>query len=566
MLFFLSLFVAAYAQDQDKLTVNTTQGFVIGNRAADGNYYTFYGIHYGGSTAGENRFKAPTPPPVYPGEYHAIDNNIICAQPTQRGLVGVEDCLVLNIFTQNATQSNRPVIVWLESEEYTTSRQESYSFKKLVEEDLVVVSINYRLSIFGFLCLGVPEAPGNAGIKDVIQALNWIQKNIANFGGNPNNTVLLAHGSGAAIADLITLSPLSQNLVHKVIAISGSALSPWAVAYEPVNYAEALAEKLSYSGKSRADLAKLLTSSDTTIIIPALNDFKFFNNTPLFAPCIEDPSLGEDRVLTDAPINILRSGKYNHVPYIGVFVDREGTMRAKEAAVDNWLSVMESNFTDFVQVDLKFDAEQNKSAEVEKIREFYFAKRAINMETIEDFLDYQGDTLALVSVIRAIAERANTSKAPVRLLEFAYRGTHNSDWAYPQIPLKGARHGALLNYLFDFDLRPSDVVLQESIIRRFVSFAKDGEPNPTNFVNPGLKWNPYTPTSNIALRISGDDTITAGRSFQEEERLNIHQQRMEFWNNMYQKFYYPPQPTSSAGQLLRFTFIVMLSQLIIKLL
>ncbi|XP_022128473.2 venom carboxylesterase-6 [Pieris rapae] len=566
MFVFLSLLVFAYAQDnQANLSVNTTQGVVIGSRATDGNYYTFYGLHYGGNTAGENRFKAPTPPPTYPGEYYAIDNKVICAQPSPRGLIGVEDCLVLNVFTQNAT-GNRPVIVWLESEEYTTTRQELYSFNKLVEHDVVLVSISYRLSIFGFLCLGVPDAPGNAGIKDAIQALKWIQQNIAGFGGDPNNVAILAQGSGAAMAELITLSPLSQNLLHKVIAISGSALSPWAVAYEPVKYAKSLGEKLSYTDKSNAELAKLLASTDLSILTPALNDFEFFNNTPLFAPCIEEASLGAGSVLTDSPINLIRNGNYNDVPYIAVFVDREGTLRAEQAAVNDWLGKMDKNFTDFIQVDLKFESESNKSAEAQKIRDFYFAQRVIAMDTIEDFLDYQGDTLVAVSVIRGVAERSKTSKSPVRLMEFAYRGTRNSDWSYPQIPLKGARHGSLLNYLFDFDLRPSDAAVQDAIIRRLVAFVKVGDPNPTNYVNPGIPWNTYTRESTIALRISGDDEILAGRSFQEEARVNIHQQRMDFWNSMYEKYYNPPQPTSSAEGLLCLSLLLTLSQILIKLL
>ncbi|XP_045501566.1 esterase FE4-like [Colias croceus] len=561
MFIFVCLFAIAYAQDN--LSVNTTQGVVIGSRASDGNYYSFYGIHYAGSTAGLNRFKAPTPPPVYPGEYHAIDTKVICAHPTSRGLVGVEDCLVLNVFTPNAIASNRPVLVWLESEEYTTTRQEVYSVKKLVEEDLVVVSINYRLSIFGFLCLGVPEAPGNAGLKDVIQGLEWIKNNIAGFGGDPNNVVLLGHSSGAAIAELITLSPLAQGLVHKVIAISGSALSPWAVAYEPLKYAESVGEKLGYGGKSPAQLAASLVSTHINVLAPVLNDFEFYNNTPLFAPCIEDKNLiSNETVLTDAPINLLRNGNYSHVPYIAAFVDKEGTIRAEQAAFRNWLNKMQSNFTDFIQADLKFESTQNKSAVAQSIREYYFAQKAISMETIEDFLDYQGDTMILVSVLRGIAERAATSRSSVRLLEFAFRGTHNSDWAYPQIPVTGAKHGAILNYLFDFDLRSGDYLVQTSLLRRFAAFARNGDPNPAN---TDVIWNPYTPGSTVALRLSGEDTTTSNHMFQEEARVNIHQQRMGFWNNLYSIYYNPPQ-ASSASRILSLTIVLISCVLVLKLL
>lgn len=90
------------------------------------------------------------------------------------------------------------------------------------------------MSIFGFLCLRVHDAPGNAGLKDIIQGLNWVKTNIANFGGDPNNVVLIGHDSGAALVDLITLSHRSENFIHKVIILNGSALAPWAVAYNPI--------------------------------------------------------------------------------------------------------------------------------------------------------------------------------------------------------------------------------------------------------------------------------------------------------------------------------------------
>lgn len=400
-----------------------------------------------------------------------MDSNIICAQPSANGLIGIENCLTLSIYTNNVT-TPKPVIVWLNAEEYTTSTTTLYSFRRFIEEGIVVVSMNFRLSIFGFLCLGVPEAPGNAGLKDVIQGLNWIKTNIAGFGGNPDNVALFGHGSAAAIVDLITISPRSQNLVHKAVALSGSALAPWAVAYDPAGYASILGEKLSYTGKSRSELAKLLISTDVNVLGSALNGFKFTNNTPLFAPCIEDRNVNaNETVLTDTPINLLRTGNYSHIPYITGYVNREGTLRAEEAAFNQWRVKMQNNFTEFLQVDLDFGT--NRTDMAQSIRDFYFSGSPINLD-IEDYLDYHGDTLVLVSVIRGARERAATSKSEVRLLEFAYMGTLNSDWPYHEIPLKGVKHGGILNYLFDFDLRPADEAIMRSVVKRLATFAHVG--------------------------------------------------------------------------------------------
>lgn len=400
-----------------------------------------------------------------------MDSNIICAQPSANGLIGIENCLTLSIYTNNVT-TPKPVVVWLNAEEYTTSTPALYSFRRFIEEGLVVVSMNFRLSVFGFLCLGVPEAPGNAGLKDVIQGLNWIKTNIAGFGGNPDNVVLFGHGSAAAIVDLITMSPRAANLVHKAVALSGSALAPWAVAYDPIGYANIFAQKLSYNGKSGSELAKLLVSTEIDVLGTALNGFKFTNNTPLFAPCIENPNLNAtEAVLTDVPINLLRNGNYNHIPYIAAYVDREGTMRAEEAAYGQWLQRMQTNFTDFLQVDLDFGT--NRTGMAQSIKDFYFSTNQTDLD-IEDYLDYHGDTLVVVSAIRGARERAATSKSEVRLLEFAYMGTLNSDWGYQQIPLKGVRHGGILNYLFEFDLRPADETIMMSLVKRLATFAHIG--------------------------------------------------------------------------------------------
>lgn len=416
-------------------------------------------------------FQAPVPPSPYPGLFHAMDSNIICAQPSVNGLIGIENCLTLSIYTSNVT-TPKPVVVWLNAAEYTTSTSTLYSFRRFVEEGVVVVSMNFRLSVFGFLCLGVPEAPGNAGLKDVILGLNWIKANIAGFGGNPDNVALFGHGSAAAIVDLITMSSRGANLVHKAVALSGSALAPWAVAYDPVGYANILAQKLSYTGKSASELAKHLATTEIGVLGAALNGFQFTNNTPLFAPCIENQNLNaNETVLTDAPITLLRSGNYNHIPYIAAYVNREGTLRAEEAAYGQWLQQMQTNFTDFLQVDLDFGA--NRTGMAQSIKDFYFSASPTNLD-IEDYLDYQGDTLVLVSAIRGARERAATSRSEVRLLEFAYMGTFNSDWGYHQIPLKGVRHGGILNYLFDFDLRPADEPVMTSLVKRLATFAHVG--------------------------------------------------------------------------------------------
>lgn len=384
----------------------------------------------------------------------------------------MEDCLVLNIFTQNLTIP-KPVIVYIDGEDYTTTTNNHlYSFRSLVEQDVVVVTLNYRLSIFGFLCLGVEEAPGNAGLKDVVAGLKWIQQNIAGFGGNPNNVVLFGHGSGAAMVDLITLSPMANNLVHKAIVSSGSALAPWAVAYNPVEYAESLGARLGYTEKTRENLAKAFVETDLSVLISAIREYESYNNTAYFAPCIEDTRFN-DTLLHDAPINILRAANYTRIPFLTGYVDREGSVRAQQALHGNWLAAMQANFTNFLPVDLSFPNDTTRIAATQNISNFYFNAAAINLAAIEDYLDYQGDTMFLLSTIRNVRERSANSAGSVWLYEFAYRGTYNTEFPY-NIPLTGAKHGDVRNFLFNYDLLSSDNQVSQSLIRRWVAFANTG--------------------------------------------------------------------------------------------
>lgn len=416
-------------------------------------------------------FQSPTPPPAYPGVFHAI-SNVECARHTESGIVGEENCLTLNIHTVNTT-AGKPVVVWLEGNEFASGGIPRNFGPLVVDRNVVVIQPNYRLSIFGFLCLGVDEAPGNAGLKDVIQALRWIRTNIAAFGGDPNNVILFGHGSGAAIADLITLSPLSTGLIHKAVVQSGSALAPWAVSVDPNTSAQNFGARLGYAGKSNSELGVLLQNTSITILNSAFSGIDFHNNSALFAPCIENVNLNStDAVLTDAPINILRSGRYNHIPYITGYTSREGTLRAGNAVLNLWLDKMQMNFTEFLPVD--FDFGTNVTANERLIRNYYFSDRMIDMSVIEDYLDYHGDTLVLVSVIRGARERAATSSSEVRLYEFAHIGTQNSDWNFNTIPLNGARHGIIINFLLNIDLRPVDQVVRTSLTNRFAAFFTTG--------------------------------------------------------------------------------------------
>lgn len=138
-----------------------------------------------------------------------------------------------------------------------SSKTEVYGPEFLLTEDVVVVTINYRLGILGFLAMEDPklEVPGNAAFKDMVMALKWVQKNIEQFNGDPNNVTVFGESAGGASVHLLMLSPMCKGLFHKVIAQSGCALNVWA---QGSRCSKLVAEKLGFISDNEAEILMYL--------------------------------------------------------------------------------------------------------------------------------------------------------------------------------------------------------------------------------------------------------------------------------------------------------------------
>lgn len=158
--------------------------------------------------------------------------------------VGSEDCLTLNVHTP-ATHDNLwmlkdlPVIVifhggsWMvDRGDWNGGAGDHFGAKHFMGDDdiyCVIVTVNYRLGVFGFFSLFNADGPANLGLKDQVLALKWIKDNIHRFGGDPNLVTILGQGSGAASVGLHLLSPMSKGLFHRAMLQSGSPLCHWAL-------------------------------------------------------------------------------------------------------------------------------------------------------------------------------------------------------------------------------------------------------------------------------------------------------------------------------------------------
>lgn len=151
-----------------------------------------------------------------------------------------------------------------------SNNSKMFSPNFLLTEDIVFVTINYRLGILGFLRLNDPSlgVPGNAGLKDQVLALKWIQKNIKKFGGDPNNVTIYGESAGSVSVNFHVISPLSKGLFHKAIMQSGSVLNPWP--YLRPNCLEVM-KFLKNDCKSEVEILETLRSISVHDLVEAQN-------------------------------------------------------------------------------------------------------------------------------------------------------------------------------------------------------------------------------------------------------------------------------------------------------
>ncbi|XP_069918650.1 liver carboxylesterase 1-like [Oryctolagus cuniculus] len=161
-----------------------------------------------------------------------VDDSLLQVLNTNRENVSLdisEDCLYLNIYTPAdlMKKSRLPVMVWIHGGGLVLGAASIYDGLTLsVHENVVVVTVQYHLGIWGFFSTGDEHSRGNWGHWDQVAALRWVQVNIANFGGNPGSVTIFGESAGAESVSLLVLSPLVKNLFHRAISESGVALSP----------------------------------------------------------------------------------------------------------------------------------------------------------------------------------------------------------------------------------------------------------------------------------------------------------------------------------------------------
>ncbi|PSN47919.1 hypothetical protein C0J52_03361 [Blattella germanica] len=527
----LSSLIGIYDTERDIL-VQTQQGLIRGttltSQRNNRSFFVFMGIPYAKPPVGNLRFKAPQPPESWSGIRDATLEGSICPQGYKltSTIVGEEDCLFLNVYTEklptNQNRTLRPVMFYIHTGVlwYGSGTREYQGPDFLMDHGVVVVTINFRLGFLGFLSLQSAEVPGNNGLKDQVMALRWVQQNIAQFGGDPDNITIF----GGMSVSLLMLSPMSQGLFHKAIAQSDSALNYWRIS---------TSEKWIRQAK---DVARQLNinTDDTEVLWQALVNTSFHDLSPvitfdrLFSATVDTMAPEGEVFLPDTPRNIINSGQVRNIPLLTGLSSSQLIFGSPDS-VDNLSKSKRKIFDSIIAeaVDMNMETSSEDEA-LKEIKMFYFG----NVDIKEAMRRLVADMIFINVIYCNVRKHAELSTSPVYVYDFSFTGSKNM---FTEIPnSRTLADGDVLAYIFlttfhNLSLVPNTLehITSERMVTMWTNFAKYGNPTPeAHHLLQNVTWTPVTATNFSSLNIDQNLTV----------EYDTRRDSLNFWENIYRNY------------------------------
>ena len=484
------------------LVVDTVHGPVRGTD--DGSAMSWKGLRYAAPPVGELRFRAPEPPQSWTEPVNADGFAPVCPQPPvpnfpiNLGAAPGEDCLALSVWAPSGTAAgdNKPVMVWVHGGAYVlgSSSQPYYDGRRLsASGDVIVVTVNYRLGVFGFLDLSEFGFDTNIGLRDVLAALRWVRDNIAGFGGDPQRVTLFGESAGAGIATTLLAVPQARGLFSNVIAQSSPATS----VYDRNRAQRVTAEVLDHLEIRSGEAYKLLDAPVSALLAATE---KVFDEVPVRNPgTLAFVPIVDNDVLPDYPVKMAREGRTHAVPLvIGTNKHEAALFRLmRSPLMPITPKAITSMFNEIAaeQPDLQLPTE-------EQLGLVYAGKRkSARGLSIASDVGFRMPTVWLAEGHNAVA--------PVYLYRF--------DYSTPimKLLLVGAAHATELPYVWGTLGAPQDVTLKlggakaakavsKRIRTRWVNFAATSKPTAGG---DEPEWTPYQDADRACLIIDRTDSI-----------------------------------------------------------
>jgi len=498
--------MTAFAADLDAINVD---GGLISGTVDDG-INTYKGIPFAAPPVGDLRWKAPQPVEDWDGVRDCTEYSSDCPHPSYpEGSLYArdphpqsEDCLYLNVWSEANADEKRPVMVWIHGGGFTrgAGSNSAYDGKQLAKKGVVLVTINYRLGVYGFLAHpeltaeSEHDSSGNYGALDMVAALEWVQRNIEKFGGDPDRVTIFGESAGSWAVNLMVATPLAKGLFHRAIGQSGGAFGPMT----HLSKGDASAETIGVAfGKA--------AGADTLADMRALSSdhlLDVFSNDPQ-GKKFRSRGVVDGYLLTASVYDTFAQGKHNDVPAIlGSNRDEAAAFMAPgmlPKTIEAYEKQMRKRYGD------DFDA---------------FAKvyPVDDSAEIRDAVIQSGSDSSFGISMRTWARMMGKGDSDAYLYYFT---------RVPQIPNKefyGAFHAAEILYAFDnlgtrervYD--EIDHSLAETMSDYWVNFATTGNPN-----GKGLpEWTPYTIDTECYMELG--DEPAPGQNLRTEQ-LDFHEMR-----------------------------------------
>ncbi|XP_026739430.1 esterase B1-like [Trichoplusia ni] len=504
--------------------VDTNVGMIRGLRATDGDYAMFMGIPY--ATVDEaNPFGLSKPYPRFNEAFDAYNDTAMCPHldDLTKEVIGSLDCLHLNVYVPNKANSNNrlPVLVWIHggSLKIGYSGRYLYGPRFLVKQDIILVTLNYRVGPYGFMCLDVPEVPGNQGLKDQQLALKWIKDNIAAFGANPDRITIFGESAGSKSVDF-QLMYSQEKLFHQVIMQSGTAMATSLVKYPDPSVPLKLSEQLGFKTTHTKEALSFLASIDTKLVIVAAEELKLKYN-----PCVENYFENVERFIPDFPINIKKPNLGNLPTLLGANKD-EGLVEFETRTAEK-ISQDYDMFLNYLNDNFNLNTEELHEME-QIVRNFYIGDEIISKDVIGGLIQIYSDLMYIYPTARTYRKYLDNGLKNIYLYMFSYDGGRNYVKDKFNVTAAGAAHADEIGYLFDISYMdkspaPEDQLVIDRMTTLWANFVKFGNPTPqTTDILPVL-WPAATKNEQYYLDIDAD--LTVGKRY--------FNSRVAFWDLFY---------------------------------
>ncbi|XP_012282463.1 esterase B1 [Orussus abietinus] len=414
-------------------------------------YFAFLGIPFAEPPVGLLRFQDPVPKKPWTGVLNAGSHGGKCAQldvKTEQ-FEGGDDCLYLNVYKPLTRRvRSLPVMVWIHGGAFTFGCSDEFLYGPdfFMDKDVILVTVNYRLGVLGFLNLEDEVAPGNQGLKDQVQALRWVQENVSNFGGDPKNVTIFGESAGGASVHYLTLSPLAEGLFHKAICQSGVALNPWACGpREPRRSAQEIAAILGEVSTDPRVIVEFLRTVDAKTLVEAQEKM----TTPerrmqTFTPFGPGPDPWSANPFLRVPISIAAQNGIK-VPLIIGYNDREGIIFSRHLQAGS-LRRLNADFEGTLNPAI-LESLKDQGSTSKDLRRLYFGDRPVTSRDVDEFVDMFSDLNFLDGIYRVVNIQRK-GLAPTYLYRFSFDNGASYMKLLINSDIPGACHADELPYLF----------------------------------------------------------------------------------------------------------------------